>query len=169
MTSLKIVYHPDPRLKIKTQPILQVNEEIREIARAMTEAMYLYDGVGLAAPQVGIKHQLFVLDCSEQNNQPQVFINPVLSNPGERVVKQEACLSFPGISVEVERALTITVDYLDLNGQAQQLQAEGLLAHCIQHETDHLNGITMLDYLSPLKRDRASKRVIRHLKEKESA
>jgi len=169
MTSLKIVYHPDPRLKIKTQPITQVNDEIQEIARDMIEAMYIYDGVGLAAPQVGIKHRLFVLDCSENKAQPQVFINPVISNLGEKVLMREACISFPGIAVEVVRSLSLTVDYLDINGQAQQLHADGLLAHCIQHETDHVDGITMLDHISRLKRDRASKKVIEFLKTKDLA
>lgn len=169
MTSLRIVYHPDPRLKIKTQPISQVNDEIQEIAREMTKAMYIYDGVGLAATQVGIKHRMFVLDCSEDKSQPIVFINPVLSNPGPLEVMREACISFPGISVEVERALTITVDYLDINGEPQRMEAEGLTAHCIQHETDHLDGITMLDHLSRLKRDRAGKQVITFLKNKDSA
>lgn len=168
MTALKIVYHPDPRLKIKTQPITQVNDEIQQIAREMIKAMYIYDGVGLAAPQVGIKHRLFVLDCSENKSHPQVFINPVLSNPGEQVLMQEACISFPSIAVEVMRSLTITVDYLDINGQAQQLHADGLVAHCIQHETDHLDGITMLDHISRLKRSRASKKVIEFLKTKDT-
>lgn len=167
MTDLKIVYHPDPRLKIKTQPITQVNDEIKKIAQNMIEAMYIYDGVGLAAPQVGIKHCLFVLDCSQEKNDPQVFINPVVSNLGERATLTEACISFPGIALEVERALTITVDYLDINGQPQTLHADGLLAHCIQHETDHVNGITMLDHVSRLKRDRASKKVADFLKNKE--
>jgi peptide deformylase len=167
MTSLKIVYHPDPRLKIKTQPISQVNDEIREFAKDMIEAMYIYDGVGLAAIQVGSEHRLFVLDCSEEKNKPQVFINPVITHMGETEVKNEACLSFPGISVDVTRAVTIRVEYLDLEGQPQTLDADGLLAHCIQHETDHLDGITMLDHISRLKRDRASKKVIEYLKTKE--
>jgi peptide deformylase len=167
MTSFKIVHHPDPRLKIKTQPIVQVNDEIKEIAQNMIEAMYLYDGVGLAAPQVGVKYSIFVLDCSEEKNQPQVFMNPVLSNFAEPELMREACLSFPGISVEVMRSPTITVDYLDMDGNARQLDAEGLMAHCIQHETDHVNGVTMLDHLSRLKRDRASKKVIEFLKNKD--
>lgn len=167
MTSLKIVYHPDPRLKIKTQPVTQVNEEIREFAAQMIEAMYLYDGVGLAAPQVGLKHSIFVLDCSEEKNQPTVFINPKIVEFGPREDMQEACISFPRISVEVERALTVTVEYIDLEGRPQRLEADGLMAHCIQHETDHLNGITMLDYLSKLKRERASKKVIEYLNSKD--
>jgi peptide deformylase len=167
MTSLKIVYHPDPRLKIKTQPITQVNDEIREFVKDMIEAMYLYDGVGLAATQVGSKLRLFVLDCSEEKNQPMVFINPVITQMGEKELKNEACISFPGISVEVNRALNIKVDYLDIQGHPQTFEADGLLAHCIQHETDHLNGITMLDHLSRLKRDRAGKKVIEFLKTEE--
>jgi peptide deformylase len=167
MTSLKIVYHPDPRLKIKTQPIAQVNDEIREFAKDLTQAMYIYDGIGLAATQVGSKHRLFVLDCSEEKNQPVVFINPVITQMGEKELKNEACISFPGISVEVNRALNIRVDYLDIEGHPQTLEADDLLAHCIQHETDHLDGITMLDHLSRLKRDRAGKKVIDYLKTKE--
>jgi peptide deformylase len=169
MTYFKIVHHPDPRLKIKTQPIVQVNDEIQEIAQNMIETMYLYDGVGLAAPQVGVKHSIFVLDCSEEKNQPQVFINPVLSGFDELELMNEACISFPGISVEVMRSPTITVDYLDMDGNAQRLEADGLTAHCIQHETDHLNGITILDHLSRLKRDRAGKKVIEFLKNKDIA
>lgn len=167
MTSLKIVYHPDPRLKIKTQPVAQVNEEIKNLALEMIKAMYQYDGVGLAATQVGIKHALFVLDCSEEHNQPQVFINPVIVELGTKEIMREACISFPGISVEVERARTVVVEYLDLEGRTQRLEAEGLMAHCIQHETDHLNGITMLDYLSKLKRDRASKKVMDYMNSKD--
>lgn len=169
MTFLKIVYHPDSRLKIKTQPISQVNDEIREIAVDMTKAMYLYDGVGLAATQVGVIHRLFVLDCSQEKNQPMVFINPVITHLGEKVIMPEACISFPGITVEVERALTVTVEYLDIHGQPQKLHADGLMAHCIQHETDHLDGITMLDHLSRLKRDRAGKKVIEFLNNKDIA
>lgn len=169
MTSLKIVYHPDPRLKIKTQPISQVNDEIQKIAKEMIEAMYVYDGVGLAATQVGVKHSMFVLDCSEEKNNPQVFLNPKITELRNFELKQEACISFPGISVEVDRAAEITVEYLDLNGQIQTLEADGLLAHCIQHETDHVNGITMLDHLSKLKRDRAGKKVIEYLKSKDIA
>lgn len=167
MSSLKIVYHPDPRLKIKTQPIIQVNDEIRKIANNMTEAMYIYDGVGLAAPQVGIKHAMFVLDCSESKDQPQVFLNPRITEFGETELKQEACISFPGISVEVMRAETITVEFMDLEGKIHTLEADGLTAHCIQHETDHLNGITMLDHLSRLKRERAHKKVMEYIKNKE--
>lgn len=169
MTSFKIVYHPDPRLKIKTQPILQVNDEIKEIAQNLTEAMYLYDGVGLAASQVGVKYSIFVLDCSDDKTQPMIFMNPVLSNFQALEPMREACLSFPGISIEVPRSPTITVEYLDLQGRKQQLHAEGLMAHCIQHETDHLNGITMLCRLSRLKKDRASKKVIEYLKNKDLA
>lgn len=165
MGILNIVYHPDPRLKQKTQAVGKINDEIKQLAADMIATMYHNDGIGLAATQIGSPHRIFVMDCTPDNSDARVFINPEITPGDDKEMMREGCISFPGIAVEVERAKTIKIKYLDLDGNTQTESLDELWAHCAQHETDHLDGITMLDYLSPLKRDRANKKVLKFLKE----
>ena len=162
MTLLSILEFPDPRLRTKAQPVDAAriaDPEFQTRLDDMFHTMYEAPGIGLAASQVDDHRRFMVIDISEEKNQPQVFINPELSDKGGEQVYQEGCLSVPGIFADVTRADTITVQYLDRSGQAQQLTADGLLAVCIQHEIDHLEGKLFVDYLSPLKREMVRKKL----------
>ena len=152
-----IVLSPDPRLKTECAPIDEITPEIRELADRMLQDMYEAEGCGLAAPQVGELIQLVVIDVDYdggRNRNPYVLINPkIIVADGEELPYQEGCLSFPGISVEVARPSHVVVQALNLDGQLMQYEAEGnLMAVCLQHEIDHLHGITMVDHLSPADR-----------------
>lgn len=154
MALLPILRYPDPRLKKIAAPIAKVDDTIRTLARNMAETMYEAPGIGLAATQVDVHKQLVVIDISESKDQLLVLINPrILSRNGQQE-GEEGCLSVPGIYDKVERAERVTVQFLDLDGKEQVLEAEGLLAVCIQHELDHLNGKVFVDYLSQLKQTR---------------
>ena len=153
MSQLTILEYPDPRLRTKAQPVVVFDAALQTLIDAMFETMYAAPGIGLAATQVNVHRQLLVLDVSEEKNQPLVLINPrIVAQEGSQTY-QEGCLSVPGIYADVDRADRITVEALDRHGQPLHLQAEGLLAVCIQHEMDHLVGKLFVDYLSPLKRD----------------
>jgi peptide deformylase len=153
MSQLTILEYPDPRLRTKAQPVVVFDPALQTLIDAMFETMYAAPGIGLAATQVNVHRQLLVLDVSEEKNQPLVLINPrIVAQEGSQTY-QEGCLSVPGIYADVDRADRITVEALDRHGQPLHLQAEGLLAVCIQHEMDHLVGKLFVDYLSPLKRD----------------
>ena len=155
MALLPILEFPDPRLRTKAVPVEAANVTTAEFQRLlddMFETMYDAPGIGLAASQVDVHQRFMVIDISEEKNQPQVFINPELSDKAGEQVYQEGCLSVPGIFADVTRADEITVRFLDRQGQPQELRADGLLAVCIQHEMDHLDGKLFVDYLSPLKR-----------------
>lgn len=154
MALLPILRFPDPRLKKVAAPVQQIDAGIRRLVADMAETMYEAPGIGLAATQVDVHKQVVVIDVSEEKNQLRVFINPVLEQTTGAQTGEEGCLSVPGIYDKVERAEKVTVRYLDLEGQAQVLEAEGLLAVCIQHELDHLNGKVFVDHLSPLKQGR---------------
>ena len=141
-----------------------VTDDLRALMDDMLETMYDAPGIGLAASQVDVHQRFMVIDISEEKNQPQVFINPELSDKAGEQVYQEGCLSVPGIFADVTRADEITVRFLDRQGQPQELRADGLLAVCIQHEMDHLDGKLFVDYLSPLKREMVRKKLAKQRK-----
>ena len=155
MALLKILEFPDPRLRTIAEPVEKVDDEIRQIIDDMFETMYDAPGIGLAATQVNIHKRIVVIDISEEGNEPRVLINPefeVLTDDMD--LMQEGCLSVPGFYENVERPERIKLKALDRDGEAYELVAEGLLAVCIQHELDHLNGQLFVDHISRLKRDR---------------
>ena len=167
MALLPILEFPDPRLRTKAVPVEAANVTTAEFQRLlddMFETMYDAPGIGLAASQVDVHQRFMVIDISEEKNQPQVFINPELSDKAGEQLYQEGCLSVPGIFADVTRADEITVRFLDRQGQPQELRADGLLAVCIQHEMDHLDGKLFVDYLSPLKREMVRKKLAKQRK-----
>jgi peptide deformylase len=154
MALLPILRFPDPRLHKVAAPIATIDDGIRRLAQDMAETMYEAPGIGLAATQVDVHQQLIVIDTSETRDALLVLINPeILAREGAQV-GEEGCLSVPGIYDKVERAERVTVRYLDLDGQSQTLSADGLLAVCIQHEMDHLQGKVFVEHLSMLKQMR---------------
>jgi len=160
MAILKILEFPDPRLRTIAQPVAKVDNEIRELVDDMFETMYDAPGIGLAATQVDVHQRIVVMDLSEDNSEPLVFINPEFTVLTEETdVYQEGCLSVPGFYEDVQRPQRVKVTALDRNGEPFELIAEGLLAICVQHECDHLNGKLFVDYLSNLKRNRIRKKL----------
>jgi peptide deformylase len=159
MALLKILHFPDSRLRIQAKPVNLVDDNIRKIVTDMFETMYDAPGIGLAATQVNIHQQIIVIDISEEKNQPLCLINPQISHKDGLQIMEEGCLSVPSIFDKVERAENITVQALNEKGENFTLNAEGLLAVCIQHEMDHLKGKLFVDYLSSLKRQRISKKL----------
>ena len=168
MALLTILEFPDPRLRTKAA-LLTADQVATPAFQGLLDDMFqtMYDapGIGLAASQVDVHQRFMVIDVSEEKNQPQVFINPEIADKAGEQVYQEGCLSVPGIFADVTRANEITVRYLDRQGQAQELQADGLLAVCIQHEMDHLDGKLFVDYLSPLKREMVRKKLAKQRKQ----
>lgn len=158
MAKLDILRFPDPRLRTKAIPVEEVTDAIRVLLDDMLETMYDAPGIGLAATQVNVHQQIVVIDISEEKNQPYCFINPVITHRDGEAISEEGCLSVPAYYAEVPRSETITVKALDRDGKEFELQAEGLLAVCIQHELDHLKGKLFVDYLSPLKQKRLQKK-----------
>lgn len=157
---LEILEYPDPRLRTLAKPVTTVTDEIRTLIDDMFETMYDAPGIGLAATQVNVHQQIIVMDLSDDNNEPRVFINPTVEVlDGEPEVMQEGCLSVPGFYEDVERIEHCRVKAQDRNGQSFEIEARGLLAVCIQHEMDHLNGKLFVDYLSSLKRNRIRKKL----------
>jgi peptide deformylase len=159
MTVLAVLFHPDPRLRIKAAPITAVDDEVRRLAADMLETMYAAPGIGLAATQVNVHRRLLVVDVSETHDQPLCLINPSLLQQDGLERMEEGCLSVPGVFEEVERPERIRVRYQDLEAHTREQDADGLLAVCIQHEMDHLDGKLFLDYLSPLKQTRITKKL----------
>lgn len=159
MAVMTILKYPDERLRTVAKPVEQVNDALRGIIEDMFETMYGSEGVGLAATQVNVHQRLFIADCSENQIEPLTFINPEIIERDGLHENEEGCLSFPNVYAKVERAGKIKVRALDKNGDTFEREAEGLLAICIQHEIDHLNGKLFVDYLSPLKRDRIRKKL----------
>lgn len=156
MAILPIVQFPNSVLAMNCQPVQEINDQIRRLAADMGETMYKAPGVGLAAPQVGEPIRMVVLDVSEEKNNLMTLINPVITQRSqEQEIGEEGCLSLPGIWEKVSRSTEITLKYTDLEGKEQELHADGLLAICIQHELDHLDGTVFIDHLSRLKYDRA--------------
>jgi len=165
MAILKILQYPDERLHKVARPVEKVDESTRKLVRDMAESMYSAPGVGLAATQVDVHKQIIVLDVSETHDQLRVFINPeIISSSGEEEC-EEGCLSVPGIYERVRRAAKVTVRALDEKGESFTLEAEGLLAVCIQHEMDHLLGKVFVEYLSQLKQTRIRAKLKKRLRE----
>ena len=155
MPILDVLTFPDERLRTKAQPVAEVNDEIRQIVDDMFETMYAQNGVGLAATQVNIHKRIVVIDVSENKEQSYVLINPeIVSKSESTMINEEGCLSVPTCYAKVNRYTEVTIKALDQNGNEFKLDGEELLAICIQHELDHLDGVLFVDYLSPLKRKR---------------
>ena len=159
MALLPILEYPDPRLKKVAAPVAAVTPEIRKLVADMAETMYAAPGVGLAATQVNVHRQVIVIDISDERDDLRVFINPVLLEAEGEAENEEGCLSVPGYYDKVARAERIRVRALNERGETFELDADGLLAVCVQHEMDHLRGKVFVEYLSPLKRTRLAARM----------
>jgi peptide deformylase len=159
MALLPILEFPDERLRKKAKPVEAVTPDIRRLVDDMLETMYAAPGIGLAATQVNVQLRILVMDLSEEKNEPLVLINPELVSKAGTEESEEGCLSVPGFYEKVTRAESVEVRGLDREGQPIKMEANGLLAVCIQHEMDHLEGKLFVDYLSPLKRQLARKKV----------
>ena len=166
MSVKKIVIEPDPILRKKSRSIEKVDANLKKLLDDMLETMYAAPGIGLAAVQVGILKRLVVIDISkEKEKNPLFLINPVITFKSKRSsTYEEGCLSLPGHFAEIERPAECHLNYVDYNGKKQEIKAEGLLATCIQHELDHLDGVLFIDYLSKLKKDMIIKKLIKHKK-----
>lgn len=169
MAKLPILEFPDPRLRTVAKPVEKVDDALRNLVDDMFETMYAAPGIGLAATQVDVHVRLLVLDVSEDKSRPMVFINPEILSADGHQVYQEGCLSVPGIYADVKRANQIRVRALDRNGEVFELDADGLLAVCIQHEMDHLAGKVFVDYLSPLKREQVKKKLAKQQRSEAAA
>ena len=167
MTKLAILRYPDPRLYTRAAPVQRFDQGLRKLVQDMAETMYAAPGIGLAATQVDVHQRLLIIGLSEAHDQLQVYINPeIIQRVGQQQL-EEGCLSVPGIYDFVQRAEQIRVRAQDQDGQWFEQQAEGLLAVCIQHEMDHLDGKVFVDYLSRLKRDRIKTKLIKRLRDQE--
>jgi peptide deformylase len=166
MSLLPILRYPDPRLHKVAKPVTAFDNRLKKLAADMAETMYEAPGVGLAASQVDVHEQLIVIDTSETHDDLQVFVNPEITwaSP-EKEVYDEGCLSVPGVYDGVERPARVKVRALDLDGKPFEVEADGLLAVCIQHEMDHLKGKVFVEYLSPLKRNRIKTRMLKEERE----
>ena len=161
MAIREIIKLPDKRLRLISEPVKQIDAGIRKLVDDMFETMYKAPGIGLAAIQLGVAKRVITLDLSkkEDDHEPQVFINPEILWQSEALAKfEEGCLSIPDYYEEVERPAEVKVKYLDLAGKKREIDAKGLLATCLQHEIDHINGVLFIDHLSKLKRDRIIKK-----------
>ncbi|MFC0049598.1 MULTISPECIES: peptide deformylase [Rheinheimera] len=159
MAVLTVLHYPDERLRTIAKPVAAVTAETRQLVADMLETMYAENGIGLAATQVNVHQRVVVIDLSEDRNQPQVFINPEITEKSGDTTYEEGCLSVPQNYANVERAAEITLKAQDTDGNWFEVKADGLLAICLQHELDHLVGKLFIDYLSPLKRDRIKKKL----------
>ena len=172
MTVRPIITAPDPRLKAVSTAVEKVDAEIRKLVADMSDSMYAADGIGLAAVQIGVAKQVIVMDLDQKDGKknPRAFINPkILWASDEMATFEEGCLSVPEIWDDVERPARIKCEYLDRDGSKQLLEADGMLATCLQHEMDHLNGVLFIDHLSRLKRSMAIKKLTKAKKLKETA
>lgn len=161
MTIKPLIILPDPVLRQLSKPIERVDSDLQKLADDMLETMYDAPGIGLAAIQVGVARRMLVIDVTkdDEERKPQVFINPeIVASSDERSTYEEGCLSIPDYYAEVERPATVTVKFLDREGKEQVIEADGLLATCLQHEIDHLNGVLFIDHISRLKREMVIKR-----------
>jgi peptide deformylase len=172
MALREILFVPDPRLKKECAPVEEVNDEIKTLLDDMLETMYAAPGIGLAAPQIGVMKRVVVMDVSDDKDTPEPLklINPeIIWESEETSVYQEGCLSIPEQYADIERPAEVGMRYMDENGETHEIEADGLLATCIQHEIDHLDGILFTDYLSALKRNMMIKKVQKLQKTKKSA
>ncbi|MDG2277263.1 MAG: peptide deformylase [Pseudomonadales bacterium] len=164
MSLLNILQYPDPRLRTEAKPVFEFDASLKKLTEDMLETMYDAPGIGLAATQVNVHQRIIVVDISETRDKPYILINPKLTLIGEPFEAEEGCLSVPGFYETVTRLEQISVSALHIDGSAQDFEAEGLLAVCIQHECDHLEGKLFVDYLSGLKRNRIRKKLIKQQK-----
>ena len=172
MSIRNIIIEPDPILRKKSTTLETVDDSIRKILDDMLQTMYNAPGIGLAAVQIGILKRLIVIDVSkkEEEKKPLFLINPEITYQSEETsIYEEGCLSLPGHFVEIERPAKCKVNYIDYHGKKTELEAEGLLSTCVQHEIDHLNGILFIDYLSKLKKDMIIKKLVKQKKELDKA
>jgi len=159
MTTLNILKYPDPRLRTVAKPVAEVTDATRKLIDEMFIIMYAAPGIGLAATQVDVHQRIIVIDISAEKDQPLVIINPQIIAKDGVEVHEEGCLSVPGVYEKVERAESIKLQALDRQGESFEIETDGLLAVCIQHEIDHLDGKVFVDYLSPLKQKRIKKKL----------
>ena len=167
MAPREIIAIPDKRLRLKSEPVAKVDESIRTLVEQMFEAMYAAPGIGLAAIQLGEPKRVITMDLAKKDDpeERQVFINPeILWTSEEKNLHEEGCLSIPEYYEEVERPAAVKVKYMDLEGKPHEVHATGLLATCLQHEIDHLNGVLFIDHISKLKRDRVVKKYTKQAK-----
>jgi peptide deformylase len=172
MTARPILTAPDPRLQALSTDVEAVDGDIRALVADMIDSMYAAEGIGLAAIQIGVAKRILVIDLDQKegNKNPRAFINPKITWASEDMATyEEGCLSVPEIWDDVERPARIRAEYLDLDGKPQTLEADGLLATCLQHEMDHLNGVLFIDHLSRLKKSMAIKKLTKAKKLKETA
>ena len=169
MSKKKILIVPDPILRKKCEPLENVDDDARKLMSDMLETMYKAPGIGLAAIQVGILKRIVVIDISKKEKKTPLFlVNPeIIYKSKNTSVYEEGCLSLPGQFAEIERPAECHIKYIDYNGKEKKLETKGLLATCIQHEIDHLNGILFIDYLSKLKKDMIIKKLVKHKKDVE--
>ena len=166
MAILPILCYPDPRLHKVAKPVERVDERIQTLVKDMLETMYEAQGIGLAATQVDVHERVIVIDVSEERNQPMVLINPeIVWASEEKQLGDEGCLSGPGIYDGVERSVAVRLRALDADGASREIEAEGLLAICMQHEMDHLQGKVFVEYLSPLKKNRIKTKLLKQQKQ----
>jgi peptide deformylase len=165
MARLDILHYPDTRLHTIARPVKAVDERIRQLVADMAETMYAAPGIGLAATQINVHERVVVIDISETHDDLRVFINPEIVAQSGREESEEGCLSVPGVFDKVTRAERVTVRALDRDGKPFELDADGLLAVCIQHEIDHLKGKVFVDYLSSLKRNRIKAKLMKQARE----
>ncbi|SCM77262.1 peptide deformylase [uncultured Pleomorphomonas sp.] len=169
MSTRPLVILPAPQLRLTSAPVARVDDGVRKLAQDMLETMYEAPGIGLAAVQVGEMTRLITIDVShdEDAKEPRVFVNPeILWKSEDLSVYEEGCLSIPEFYEEVERPARVRVRYTNLAGEPEELEADGLLATCLQHEIDHLDGVLFIDHISKLKRDRVTKKFVKAAKEK---
>jgi peptide deformylase len=169
MSTRPLVILPAPQLRLSSAPIARIDDGVRKLAEDMLETMYAAPGIGLAAVQVGEMNRLITIDVShdEDAREPRVFVNPeILWKSEEMSVYEEGCLSIPEFYEEVERPARVRVRYTNLAGEPEEIEADGLLATCLQHEIDHLDGVLFIDHISRLKRERVTKKFIKAAREK---
>jgi len=172
MTIRPLIILPDPLLRQVSKPVERVDDDLRKLADDMLATMYDAPGIGLAAIQIGIPLRMLVIDLAKQDEtpDPHVVINPeIVARGGDINLHEEGCLSIPDYYAEVERPATVTVRYLDREGKAREIAADGLMATCLQHEIDHLNGVLFIDHISKLKRDMVVRKFKKLAREKEKA
>ena len=169
MALLDILVYPDKRLRQRAEPVREFTTELKILVQNMAETMYAAPGIGLAAIQVNVLKRVVVMDLSEEKNELQVFINPEIT-PLEGVLEyEEGCLSVPGVFAPVERVEKVRINAQDVYGEPFEIETDGLLSVCIQHEVDHLNGKVFVDYLSRIKQDRVRKKMLKEYKQSKAA